>query len=101
VHDFTIFKELFSGLTLHKYRIHVDAGFVGIRDYIDCKYVFIPYKATRDNPLTKVQKTINAVLASYRVCIENSIARMKAYFILRIENRMRDKMKLQDAMHRV
>ena len=99
VHDYTIFKELFSDITLEKYRVHVDAAFVGIRDFIDCKFVFVPYKATRNHPLTKGQKAINAVLASYRVCIENSIARMKAYFVLRIENRMRNKSKLQEAMH--
>lgn len=98
VHDYTIFKEVFAKIDLRKYRVQVDAGFVGIRDFIDCKYVFIPHKATRNNPLTKQQKLINAVLAGQRVCIENSIARMKAYFVLRVENRMRDKSKLQDAL---
>lgn len=98
VHDYTIFKDLFSTIELNKYRVHVDAGFTGIRNFIDCKYVFIPHKATRNRPLTQLQKAINAVLASQRVCIENSIARMKAYFVLRVENRMRDKAKLQDAM---
>lgn len=98
VHDYTIFKEVFSTIELKKYRVHVDAGFIGIRDFIDCKHVFIPHKATRNNPLTKLQKTVNAVLAGHRVCIENSIARMKAYFVLRVENRMRDKSKLQDAV---
>lgn len=98
VHDYTIFKELFATIELKKYRIHVDAGFIGIRNLIDCKYVFIPHKATRNNPLTKLQKAINTFLASQRVCIENSIARMKAYFVLRVENRMRDKAKLQDAV---
>lgn len=99
VHDFTIFKDLFSSINLRNYRVHVDAGFLGIKNFIDCEFAFIPYKATRNNPLTTAQKTINTCLAGIRSCIENSIARMKAYFVLRIENRMRNKAKLQDAFY--
>ncbi|MEJ7663102.1 MAG: transposase family protein [Hymenobacter sp.] len=96
-HDFTIFKDVFANLTLEKYRIHVDAGFVGIAKFIACHYVFIPFKASKNRPLTIFQKAVNQCLASVRVAVENSIAQLKAFFILRIENRMRKKEKLADA----
>ena len=96
-HDFTIFKDIFTHLTLEKYRIHVDSGFVGIAKFIACKYVFIPFKARKNRPLTTFQKAVNKCLASIRVAVENSIAQLKAFFILRIENRMRKKEKLADA----
>ncbi len=96
-HDFTIFKDIFAHLTLEKYRVHVDSGFVGIAKFIDCKYIFIPFKARKNHPLTAFQKAINQCLAAVRVAVENSIAQLKAFFVLRIENRMRKKKKLADA----
>ena len=70
---------------------------MGVAKFIDCKYVFIPFKARKDQPLTTFQKAINQCLASVRVAVENSIAQLKAFFVLRIENRMRKKEKLADA----
>ena len=96
-HDFTIFKDIFAHLTLENYRIHVDLGFIGIRKFIACKYVFIPFKARKNHPLTEFQKVINQCIAAVRVAVENTIAQLKAFFILRIENRMRKKEKLADA----
>ncbi|WP_414654711.1 transposase family protein [Hymenobacter sp.] len=34
-HDFAIFEELFAHLSFKKYRIHVDTGFIGIKNFID------------------------------------------------------------------
>lgn len=64
---------------------------------ITCKQVWIPYKASKNHPLTKTQKAINYLFAHVRVAVENTIAKMKAFFILRIENRLRIKSKLEDA----
>ena len=55
------------------------------------------FKARKNHPLTPLQKAINHVLAPWRVAVENGIAQLKAFFILRIENRMRKKEKLADA----
>ena len=96
-HDFAIFKEIFAHLHLKKYRIHVDAAFTGIKDFIECGYVFIPFKARKNHSLTPLQKAINHALAPWRVAVENGIATLKSFFILRIENRMRKKEKLADA----
>ena len=75
----------------------MDAAFTGIKDFIECGYVFIPFKASKNHPLTPVQKAINHALAPLRVAVENGIATLKSFFILRTENRMRKKEKLADA----
>ncbi|MEJ7660572.1 MAG: transposase family protein [Hymenobacter sp.] len=69
----------------------------GLPNLLIVKYVFIPFKARKNHPLTAFQKAVNQCLASVRVAVENSIAQLKAFFVLRIENRMRKKEKLADA----
>lgn len=96
-HDFTIFKEIFGGLNLSAYRLHVDAGFVGIKKAVNCQDVWIPYKASKNHPSTKLQKTTNKLFAHVRIVVENALAKVKSFFILRIENRMRQKAKLTDS----
>lgn len=76
----------------------MDAGFVGIQKSAPCEHVWIPYKARKTQPLTKGQKAINYVFSYVRVAVENTIAKLKAFFILRIENRMRINQKLDDAV---
>lgn len=93
-HDFAIFKDIFTGLALENYRIHVDAGFVGIQYSLACKHVFIPHKARKNQPLTSLQRTIKHLLASLRVVVENALAKLKSFFVLRITNRMKKKEKI-------
>ncbi len=97
LHDFTLFKELlakfdFSGLT-----IHVDLGFLGLRKVITHGRVFIPHKASKNAPLTSEQKVENKQMARLRVVVENAIAKIKSFFVLRVENRMKQKRKLDQA----
>ncbi|RZK33921.1 MAG: hypothetical protein EOO61_14470 [Hymenobacter sp.] len=47
---------------------------MGIAKFIDCQYVFVPFKARKNHPLTAFQKAINQCLAAVRVAVENSIA---------------------------
>ncbi len=96
-HDFIIFKDVFATLDLSAYRLHVDAEFVGIKKITTYKKVWIPYKASKNHPLTKIQKAIDYLFAHVRVAVENKIAKVKAFFILRIENWLRIKSKLEDA----
>ena len=70
---------------------------MGTAKFIDRKYVFIPFKARKNYPLTTFKKAINQCLAAVRVAVENSIAQLKALFMWGIENRMRKKEKLVDA----
>lgn len=43
---------------------------------------------------------INALFAHVRIVVENTLAKVKSFFILRIENRMRQKAKLADSFQR-
>lgn len=79
------------------YRLHVDAGFVGIKKAINYQDVWIPYKASKNHPLTTMQKISNRLFAHVRIVVENALAKVKSFFILRIENRMRQKAKLTDS----
>jgi hypothetical protein len=97
-HDFTIFKEIFAGFDFSSWRVHVDLGFLGILKAVVTGQVNIPHKKPPKNVLTATQKAENSRLSSLRVVIENSIAKMKSYFILRIENRMRKNTNLDDVV---
>ncbi|WP_236943361.1 transposase family protein [Hymenobacter sp. PAMC 26628] len=97
-HDFTIFKEIFAGFDFSLFRVHVDSGFYGLEQYVNPHFIFKPIKASKTKPLTSQQRQINTLLASGRVRVEHAIAKIKAFFSLRIENRLKDKRKLDDAM---
>ena len=98
LHDFTIFKKLFAGFDFSGFRIHVDLGFVGIQKAVQTNSVHIPHKKPRGFPLSDKQKAKNAALSRLRVVIETAFAKIKSFFILRIENRMKNKQRLDEAM---
>ena len=85
-------KFNFSGLT-----IHVDLGFLGIKKIIIGGQIFIPHKGSKNHPLTPEKKAANTTLAQLRVVVENALAKIKSFFVLRIENRMKKKQKLDEA----
>ena len=98
-HDFTIFKAIFSGMDFSALKLHLDLGFLGIKKKVTFSQIFIPHKASKNHPLTPEQKCENTSLAALRVVVENAIAKLKAFFILPIENRMKRKDKLAQAFH--
>lgn len=97
-HDFTMFKDIFTGFDFARFRVHVDSGFSGLEKQGTPLFIFRPTKARKNTPLTALQRACNAALASVRVRVEHAIAKAKAFFSLRIENRMRQKSKLDDAV---
>lgn len=97
-HDFAIFKKLFAGLDFSDRSVHVDLGFIGIQKNITGGTIHIPHKGTKKNPLTQDQKDQNKALSQIRVIVENAIAKMKSFFILRIENRMKIKQKFNETI---
>lgn len=97
-HDFEIFKSIFTKFDFTNVKVWVDLGFLGIKKQIKHKELFIPHKSCKNHSLTQEQKEENTILSSIRVVVENTIARIKSFFILRIENRMRITEKLNDAM---
>jgi hypothetical protein len=96
-HDFTIFKELFSHVDFCAHRVHVDLGFLGIVKKVKHSTIFIPFKKPKNGELTEDEKLTNQCFARFRVVVENAIAKIKSFFILRTKNRMQIKSKLNDA----
>ena len=57
----------------------VDRGYQGIADHLPGTTPEIPYKKTRDTPLTPEQKKHNHRINSTRVLVEHTIGRLKRY----------------------
>jgi len=76
----------------------VDLVFLGIEKYCPASNLAIPYKKAKNEKLSEEEKKENSILSSFRVRVENSIAMLKRYFILRIENRMHEEEKLDQAV---
>ena len=99
-HDFSIFKEEMAVLGIENadklWTIWVDLGFIGIEKYVGKHTVKIPYKKSKNNPLTPLQKQENKEMSSQRIAVENSLGNQKRYFILRNENRSANKKKIQE-----
>jgi len=92
-----MFKELVANLQVQGPRVHVDLGFLGIKNLYPDAVINIPHKSSKNTPLNAQQQKENQALARLRVVVEHAIAKIKAFFILRIENRMKIKQKLDDA----
>lgn len=98
VHDFNLFKQYFTDKTFSGQKIWVDLGFQSIEKYIEEVQIMIPHKRKKGQQLTDQQKEENRTLSSTRVIVENTIAWLKRFFILRTENRMHKKHKLDEAV---
>lgn len=97
IHDFAIFKALFAGFDFSAFQVFVDLGFLGIKNVVKGSVFTIPHKRVKKEPLSSQQSAENKEMSRVRVVIENVIAKLKSFFVLRIENRMRIKSKLDDA----
>ncbi|MEG3882367.1 transposase family protein [Microcoleus sp. herbarium7] len=97
VHDFTIFKAVFSGMGFSWLTVWVDSGFTGIDKHIGCENIFIPFKNSKHHPLDETAKEYNSIISSIRVKIEHAMANLKSFFVLRHKNRMRTEAQLNDA----
>jgi hypothetical protein len=97
-HDFSIFKEIFTDFDFSHLKVYVDLGFLGIKKKVKFDKLFIPHKGSKKQPLSQIQKDENCTYSRIRVGIENALAKIKSFFVLRIENRMRIKRKLHDAI---
>lgn len=88
---------MLASICLKNYTIHVDLGFQGIKNLGLSERIFIPFKSSKNKPINAWQRAVNKLLARERIAVENALAKMKSFFILRIENRMRKKVKLEEA----
>lgn len=93
-HDFKILEEELDGIDIFEHVIWVDLGFLGIgkkaKNEIDLAKINIPHKSSKNKPLTELQKAENKQKASKRVVIENSLAQLKIFHILKNKHRTLD-----------
>jgi len=88
-HDFSIFKR--GKIKLHEMLILLaDSGFQGIENFHEV--CWIPYKKSKNNPLTNGQRCVNRKLSSIRVCVEHVIRRAAKRFKI-FSSRYRNKRK--------
>ena len=80
VHDYTLFKS--SKLKFHKsIRLLADLGYLGINKLL--KNAMIPFKASKNKPLTKEQEKFNLKLSRDRIVVENKIRECKIFRIVK------------------
>lgn len=91
-HDFSLLKKEFPPELpwFENFNIKVDLGYLGIVKEYKCKSISIPYKKSKNNPLTDEQKLINKQFASERIFIEHSISGLKRFRILSDRLRIHD-----------
>lgn len=83
-HDFRMFKECYKTTDIMfdpSVEILADSGFLGINKYHS--NARIPYKATKNQPLTKEQKQFNKQLAKDRILIEHINRRCKIFRLVK------------------
>jgi hypothetical protein len=61
----------------------VDKGYVGLKNYYPQTPVVIPFKASRNHPLTDEQKAYNREVARCRIVVEHTIAQLNRFTVLR------------------
>ena len=88
VHDFKIFKTTVRAI-MFGIILLADSGYQGLLALHANS--LIPFKKSKNNPLTEDQKWFNRALSSERVVIENINARIKTFKIMSVKYRNRRK----------
>lgn len=78
-HDFTMFKDSMVGVLPKDISALMDSAYQGVNQFFI--NAIIPFKATKNNPLTNEQKAFNRTLAKYRICIEHVNREIKIFRI--------------------
>jgi len=78
-HDFTMFKDSLVGVLPKDISALLDSAYQGVNEYFI--NAIIPFKATKNNPLTPEQKAFNKLLSKYRVAIEHTNRNLKIFRI--------------------
>jgi hypothetical protein len=77
-------------LWFDNHNIHVDLGFLGIGKDYSSERISIPFKKSKNKPLTEDHKIINKQKSSVRVTVEHSIGGLKRFRFLSDRLRCRD-----------
>lgn len=92
-HDYAILKNELPPehrIWFDKHDLHVDLGFLGICKDYSAQLISIPFKNSKNKPLTEDQKMINKQRSSVRVTVEHSIGGLKRFRFLSDRLRCRD-----------
>lgn len=102
-HDFSIFKDEFENINFLNHTIWVDLGFKGIEKlyatYSDSIKIEIPNKSTKKIPITEEQKKENREKSAIRVIVENSLAALKTFFLLKNRHRTLNLDDIESTVH--
>ena len=78
-HDFRMFKESLVGVLPQNIFMFLDSGYQGVADYFP--NALLPYKATKNTPLSAEQKSFNKMISKLRVVIEHINRQLKIFRI--------------------
>jgi IS5 family transposase len=78
-HDFRMFKESLAGVLPEDIPVTADGGYRGIKEYLP--NAVIPFKSSKNNPLTEEQKAFNTALSKQRVAVEHINREIKIFRI--------------------
>jgi len=92
IHDFNLLKKMFDPSInwFEKFNVKLDSGYTGFGKIYTCKAFELPYKKSKNTPLSDDKKQFNKELSSKRVVVEHCIGRMKRYHVLSNRLRMHD-----------
>ena len=84
-HDYAILKSELPPerrIWFDEYNLHTDLGFLGICKDYSAQKINIPFKKSKNKPLTEDHKKENKQMSSVRVTVEHSIGGLKRYRFL-------------------
>jgi hypothetical protein len=89
VHDFTLYKSRTGRAVSPEVKMKADSGYQGLADYHANSEV--PFKKSKNRPLTSEEKAFNRRLARERIAIEHVNRQIKTFKIMseRYRNRRR------------
>ncbi len=92
-HDYAILKSELppeKRIWFDEHHLHVDLGFLGVCKDYSAQQISIPFKKSKNKPLTEDHKKDNKQKSSVRVTVEHSIGGLKRYRFLSDRLRCRD-----------
>lgn len=84
VHDLVLLRRtgLIARLDPETEAGMLDRGYQGIRTNYPGYRLYLPFKASKNHPLTEEQKAYNRHLAQYRIVVEHALAQMNQFQVL-------------------
>ena len=79
VHDFRMFKESLAGILPEDILALLDSGYQGVHEYLP--NALIPFKSSKNKPLTNEQRAFNTYLSKGRIAIEHINREIKIFRI--------------------